>query len=237
MDLIEGIVINHIKYQENSKIIYVLTKDNLKSLLVKSSCNFNSKNYSYSQELQKINFSYNESKKNTFDILTSASIIETYKIIKDDYKLLTYAVEMLKLTFQSNEHVNNFAHLYELLSFCLNNMNCKDISVAKYYYLIFKLKLLYLLGIGPNFNGCTKCGKKEVELFSISDGGLICGECVSRENYSKYIYEGDYITVIKLLYLGKFDVLTYEFIKSILNINDYFDIINKLIIKYYQNYI
>lgn len=237
MDLIEGIVINQIKYQENSKIIYVLTKDSLKSLLVKSSCNFNSKNYSYSQELQKLNFGYNESKKNTFDILTSASIIETYRFIKNNYDLLTLAVDMLKKTYQTFEHVNNCTNLYELLSFCLDKMNCENIIISKYYYLIFKLKLLYLLGIGPNFKGCTKCLKKEVDYFSIIDGGLICKECLTNENNNKDLYKGDYITVMKLLYLGKFEVLSYEFIESIVNINDYFDSINSLINKYYQNYI
>ena len=56
MELIEGIVVNTNKYQESSKIIYVLTKNEFKSLLVKSSLNYNSKNFAYSQELTKIGF-------------------------------------------------------------------------------------------------------------------------------------------------------------------------------------
>ena len=85
MELIEGIVINSNKYRESSKIIYILTKNEFKSLLVKSSLNYNSKNFAYSQDLTKIGFDCTLSNKNTFDILKTGTIINTYKNIKNNY--------------------------------------------------------------------------------------------------------------------------------------------------------
>ena len=234
MELIEGIIINQTKYQENSKIIHVLTNDCMKSLLVRASCSFNSKNFAYSQELTKINFQYSESKKKTFDIMSSGIVLDSYKNIKDDYNKLNITVEILKLTLQANEHVNSYSNLYKLLSYTLDGINNNTLEIGRYYELVFKLKLLFILGIGPNFNGCTKCGKEANDYFSINIGGVICEKCL---DFEKDIFFGDYIKIMKILYLGKFENLDNNLFQSIINIKNYYEEMKNIISQYYNKYI
>lgn len=229
MELIEGIVVNTNKYQESSKIIYVLTKNEFKSLLVKSSLNYNSKNFAYSQELTKIGFLCTESNKNTFDIMKSGMVYETYKNIKDNYEKLLIVSKILNLVYRYHEHITDFSNLYNLLDYALNGINNSNIANYKYYDIIFKSKFLYLLGSGPNFNGCTVCDKKDAHLsFSIQNGGLVCSKC--RDGYT---YSGEFVEVLKILYLGKINILNDDLLNEL---PDYYSLINDLLSKYYYHY-
>ena len=77
MELTEGIILKTIKYQENSKLCYIITKDGLETALVRASLDYKSKNFSYSQELTKINFAISKSKKNSFDIMTTGALVDS----------------------------------------------------------------------------------------------------------------------------------------------------------------
>ena len=88
MELREGIILKTIKYQENSKIAYIITKDGLVTALIRASLEYKSKNFAYSQELTKIEFDISKSKRNSFDILTSGRLVESYLNIKKDYNTL-----------------------------------------------------------------------------------------------------------------------------------------------------
>jgi len=123
MELTEGIIVNTSKYQESSKIIYVLTKNEFRSLLVKASLNYNSKNFAYSQEITKIGFLSNESNKNTFDILKTGKVINTYKSIKTDYDKMLMVTKLLNLVYRYHEHINDYNNLYNLLNFTLENID------------------------------------------------------------------------------------------------------------------
>ena len=61
--------IHYESYKEKDKIAFIITKDKMDSYLIRSSYDFKSKNYSYSNELTKIDFEYNESKRNFLSIL------------------------------------------------------------------------------------------------------------------------------------------------------------------------
>jgi len=227
MELTEGIIVNTSKYQESSKIIYVLTKNEFRSLLVKASLNYNSKNFAYSQEITKIGFLSNESNKNTFDILKTGKVINTYKSIKTDYDKMLMVTKLLNLVYRYHEHINDYNNLYNLLNFTLENIDKSD--KYKYYDLIFKVKFLYLLGSGPNFNGCTVCDKKDKSMsFSITSGGLVCPKCKNG-----YTYHGDFIEELKILYLGKLDIFNDELLSEL---PDYYNNINDLLSKYYYHY-
>lgn len=227
MELIEGIIVNTNKYQENSKIIYIITNNEFLSLLVKASLNYKSKNFAYSQEITKIEFLKNESTKKTFDILKSGRVIDSYVNIKTDFDKLFLTTKILNLVYRYHEHINDFNNLYKLLNFTLNHINKS--SNYKYYDIIFKVKFLYLLGSGPNFNGCTVCESKEKNLsFSITNGGLVCNKCKSG-----FTYSGDFIEVLKILYLGKLEIFTDELLSQL---PDYYTNINDLLSKYYYNY-
>ena len=82
MELKEGIVIKSTKYLENSKLINILTKEGLKTYLVKGGMKLTHKASSYTQDVSLIQFDYSSGK--GFDILTSGKVIDSYLNIKID---------------------------------------------------------------------------------------------------------------------------------------------------------
>ena len=233
MELTEGIILKTIKYQENSKLCYILTRDGLVTALVRASLDYHSKNFSYSQELTKVEFAISKSKKNSFDIMTSGQAVDSYLNLKKDYNTLFNISKLLDLTYKSSTYVSNFDNLFSLVNFTLDSINDNKLinkENACFYELIFKLKLLYLLGVGPTFNGCTSCKKKETVAFSVSHGGMVCKDCMTIDSF-----ESDYLQIMKVLYLGKLDKLTTSLIDD-LPLASY-EFINNIISNYYDKYL
>lgn len=230
MQLTEGIVLNSIKYQENSKVLYVLTSDGLKSMLVKNSLNYTSKNFSLAQELNKINFGATESLKKTFDIMTTGEILNTYKNIKCDYNKLYLVSNLIKLIYQYSEYITNFSNLYDLTKYFLDNIESYTNQTAiKYYKIIFLSKLLFLFGYGPNFKDCTICHASNPLYFSISNGGLVCDKCKTTK-----VISGDSIKVLKILYLSKLSNID---LNLILELPDYTNELLSLLTNYYSEHL
>ncbi len=223
----EGIIIKVNKYKEYDKIIYLVTSNGLLTLIAKSSFNYKSKNFSYTQELSKINFEYIKSNKKSFDILTVGKSVDLYLNIKSNYEILYEVSLILDLSYKSIEHISMYNYFYELLDFTLNNLNT---TYNKFYLLIFKLKLLYLLGIGPVINECSNCGDKPSNLFSVESGGFVCSKCYKDGDYSS-----DYLSILKVLYLIHLDKITPELFKDIPS--ECYDFINNIIKDYYNKYL
>ncbi len=245
MELIEGIVLNTRKYQENSKLIYVITKESLMTLLVKASCSFTSKNYACAQELIKINFSYSESKRNSFNTLTSYEIVDTYKFVKDKYNVIKEILDILNIIYRYYEHISvekitDRNNVYNLLNFYLNKINLlysdeykdnidKIDYLHKMYKIIFLEKMLYLLGVGPNVYNCTVCSLPNAYNFSISSGGVVCEKCKTKDSFS-----GTVVGVFKVLYLGKLEIFDY---KCLLELPNCVEELQKIIKLYYERYL
>ena len=230
MELTEGIILKTIKYQENSKLCYIITKDGLVTALVRASLDYKSKNFSYSQELTKIGFALSKSKKNSFDILTSGMVVDSYLNLKKDYDTLYNISKIVELVYKSINYVNSSSNLYDLLNFVLDNLNREYKDYFVFFPLILKLKLLYLLGVGPNFNGCTSCKAKNTVAFSVERGGVLCAKC-----QGEYDIKTDYIDIMKILYLAKLDKLNCELISSLPI--DSINVINEIVNKYYEKYL
>lgn len=227
MKLKEGIIIKSIKYQESSKIIYLINQEKMESLLVKGAGKIKSRNFSYSQEMTKINYDTVEGK--GFSILKTGEISNNYSDIKKDFYKMQDAFQVMEYSYQFHEHIEDFQTFYTFLSDILDLINNND---SRYYPLIFKLKILYLLGIGPIFNHCVNCGSKDNLIgFAFTNGGMKCEKCVES---NERIYTSKSLDIIKFLYLTKIKDLKFEIIY---NLPNEIDEINKFINSYYNYYL
>lgn len=224
----EGIVIKTIKYQETSKIAFVLCEDGLLSYLIRNANNYKSKNYSYSQELTKIAYDFSE--KNNFKIMTSGKIINNYSKIKEDSVKLFDVISLLEIVYTLTDHVNDNKTLYKFVCDLLEKINNEDYS--KLYSLIFRIKILYLLGVAPRLSSCCKCGRKD-DLISLDliNGTSSCKNCFI---LSDTTIQGEVYEVFRFLYLTKFDFLTKEVLNKV---PDYYEKIDNFLDKYYEYYL
>ncbi|MGD9604536.1 MAG: DNA repair protein RecO [Bacilli bacterium] len=212
MTLNEGIIIKAQIYQENSKIVWILTNNSYASYLMRGSASPKSHNFHYANELTKIRFQTSERSQKDFLILTSGEVVENFTNLKTDIEKMKLAVVILDSISQLANHIDDKKTLYEFTDQVLSFIN---IAYHPYYLQIFRVKLLYLLGVGPIFSKCVNCGRTiEHGTFDLYNGGMICDQC---HNSTLTYYDPDVIDIVKFLYLTKLEYLTFDVLNKIPN--------------------
>lgn len=133
---------------------------------------------------------------------------------------------ILEYSYEFINHIENKELFYDFLEYTLNNITRNNELI---YSLIFRLKLLYLLGIGPIFSKCIECNK-DINLvgFSFDKAGMICKFCFKND---EQLYVNDSLLTIRVLFLTKpqdinnllFDSLDINFDEINLFLNIYYD--------------
>lgn len=227
MELREGIVIKTIKYQETSKILYILTSDGLYSCLSRNSLSFKSKNFSYSNSFLVIEFDASKSKKNSFDILTTGKVVDSLVNVQNDYNKMIKVTEIFSMVYEIHDYITDYNNLYYLTREIVRGINeSKEEVCDNFYLIIFKLKLLYLMGVGPVFNSCCLCGSNKTIGFSISSGGMICGNHSNNGFLKKEVSK-----IVEILYLGKIELFNLDIFEKF---KDYYNEVNNFVNDYYN---
>lgn len=191
----QGIIINTIDYKENNKIIYLLTSSGKESYLVMRAKRIKEGLLNETQNLTMIEFEVDG--KGSLQKAKNLEGINYYQDIKNDLKkflVASYALELIYKMVEDNIH-NDV--LYKLLCEFLNKLTIRE--DYKTLLLQFRIKMLYFLGIQPQFKMCCHCGM-ETDLVGLS---LSCGamECV---NHTSSDNIGITATkIINLLYYDK----------------------------------
>lgn len=226
MELEKGVVLKTIDYQENSKIIYLLTNQGIKSAVVRGAKNLKSHTYSYAQPLVKIEF---EIKKDRY--IGANKILDNYNNIKLDYNKITYALRIIEICYTLGEHITDSKLFYSFTTEILDLINNNE--VYDIYELIFKIKTLYLLGVAPVFTKCVSCSSKENLIgFSFNNGGMKCSDCVKQDDF---IYPKETVLEIKTIYLRKLNELILLIKDNKLKYN--YDKISRFLELYYEQYL
>lgn len=222
MDLKEGIVIKTINYKENSKLVYLVCEDGLNSIEAKGANKINGHSRLYSNLLT--NISYSSSK----HFLQAAKVLNNYVKIKADINKLSLVLNILELTYVSIEHITDFKIFYNFLKEILKLIEEED--EYQFYYCIFNIKLLYLLGVQPILNKCVKCEKKEnLVAFVLKDGGMKCSDCLTLSD--KIINDKELLDTIYKMYYLKLEVLKNN------KFNFDFNKLKEFIDLYYQEFL
>lgn len=184
MELKEGIVIKSMPYQENAKIVSVITSTGKESMILKGAMQHNSRTFRFSQELTHLEF---ETKRHYF---SGGRILNSFGSIKSDLKAMQSVIRIFEIVDHLTDHINDFSTFY---SFLLQILTLLDRSVdAPLVEILFRVKTLYLLGVAPVFGKCVECESKTNLIgFALEQGGMICSNCVKIQNnlYSRLIME------------------------------------------------
>ena len=230
MQLDEGIVIKANKYQENSKLLTVISPLGTHTCLARAASSLKSKNYSYSQVLTKIGFQLSKSKRNSFDILATGMVINNYSKIKENFSKLASALVIFDVTYHLSNHIDDFNTLYYFFDTILERL--EKTQYHQIYEIIFRLKLLFLLGVGPTFSKCVVCEKKENLLFfDFYGGGMKCKECSGDE---RKIYRGEYLLALQTLYNTKIENIDEALLARLPN---HISAINEFLDAYYEHFL
>jgi DNA repair protein RecO (recombination protein O) len=112
------------------------------------------------------------------DTITGSQTIDSFVALKNDFKLMSYALYVIELVNQfTPEHYEDY-RLFQLLLETLKNLcQTDDIEILLRF---FEIHLLNEVGYRPQLQQCVNC-RKELEpvinTFSPASGGVLCPEC------------------------------------------------------------
>lgn len=221
---IEGIVISEKTFKESSKLINILTEEGVVSLIAKGAKSLKSELRSTTTKLTVGDFTYYDKNKG-LSTLTSADLKNSYKNIKKDIEQISYASYLLDLAEQVSKESDS-KDIYKLLISSLNKIEegFDPFVITN----ILELKYLDYLGVMPQLDSCSICGKKDsIVTLSYKIGGLVCKSCykeglIVNEKTIKLIRMYYYVDIDKISKLEVSDDIKKE--------------INTFLDSYYDNY-
>jgi DNA repair protein RecO (recombination protein O) len=109
--------------------------------------------------------------------LTQSDIIRPFQSIRDRMNSFLRATEMVELTLNllpEREVHRDVFQLFLAVLAMIDDSTQDDRSLLT--VLLYKIRLLDLVGYGPRLDGCARCGKAGYN-FYISHGSIVCGPC------------------------------------------------------------
>lgn len=221
---IEGVVVSTTPFSESSKIINILTKEGIVSVISKGSKKLNSPLRIISNKFTYGEYTiyYNRDKLST---LKEGSVINEFKNIHSDLSLISYFTYITELSNQVMKE-NNHEEIYNL--YIKTVLKIEDGLNPIVMMNILEIKLLDYLGVSLSLNGCAKCGSdKDIITIDPDVGGYLCKNCYTNE----IIYDEKVRKMLRMYYLVDIDSIKE------LKIKDYvIDAINHFMTVYYDRY-
>ena len=217
----KGIILNSIDYKENHKIIYVLTESGKESFLVMRAKRIKEGLLTDTQNLTNIEFEVEE--KTSLPKAKNIEVINHYNDVKNDLKKYTVASYALELIYRMVEDYEHSNVLYRLFNEFLDKLSQRNDE--RVLLLQFRIKMLFFLGIQPQFKMCCHCGNESNLVgLSIAHGAMECINHISSDNIGLSATK-----IINLLYHDK--TLTIAIEDEIV-----VDTLSKIIDSYYEKH-
>lgn len=242
MDYIKtmGVVLKRTTVKEGDAIISILTAQNgVIKAYVKGAKNYKNRNSAGSAP-----FSYSEfvlSPGKDMYRVNSCLLSDSFYNLSTNIERIAYATYIADLVeFTVRENVGDERILpFVLNTFYLLANSDKSLRLIKS---VFELKLLCLLGLTPQLDGCVKCGKEEMFSMCAPLGGGLCSDCgadfdkISKSVLSamRYVAESDDKKVFSFslspAQTGEFEHHINQFIKEYVD-RDFYSLVylNKII--------
>ncbi len=113
--------------------------------------------------------------------MNSCETIEMFYNIRTDLDKLTYASYITKII---NDVTTENQNSFNTLKLFLNTLYMISETDKNLDFItsVFKLRILKILGFGPNIRECTSCKTKDdLRYFSIKDNGFKCSACSKQD--------------------------------------------------------
>lgn len=164
-----GLILKRMDYKESSKILFCYTETGKKSVLVRGANRLSSPFLSLTEVMTLVEIT---SQGKGLETVKEIDAMAAYANIKADLLKYTYCLHMLEVLYQIADAEIDHLKLFHFLLRLLPKIEAESDFIP--YCLMFESKLLYLLGIQPEFSCCVVCKKTDNLRFVVSEGGMCC---------------------------------------------------------------
>lgn len=114
--------------------------------------------------------------------VTSAEISNYFPELRENIESVYYGIYFCEFTNYITKENNDENEILKLLYQTLRAVAKRTIELPL-IRVVFEFKIMALSGVAPQVFGCVKCDKTEDNyLFSVYNGGLLCGDCKVNDN-------------------------------------------------------
>ena len=122
-------------------------------------------------------FSFWGREESTLPRLTQSDIIKPFQLLRERPVYFFRVMELIELTHSLLAERETNRECFHLLIATLNRIeNSSLTNGAVFNTVLYKIRLLDMVGYGPRLEGCARCGASGYN-FYISHGSIICGTC------------------------------------------------------------
>ncbi len=148
--------------------------------------------------------------------LVELSVLNSFQGIRDSLDKMLASGKILHWVKKLADQSVAMPSLYSLLGQTLSLIEKEtDLARLDLLVLIFRLKLISLLGLKPKVDACVRCDSNETEevIFDIESGGILCKACLSgnylRELSPLHPFQRKFLTTSDSFLLTKFEEIEF----------------------------
>ncbi len=175
-----GVVLRTRKLRESSKIVIFFTRDFGKiSAVAKGGYKPKSKFGSSLELFTRSAIIFYKKENRELHTLSHSEVLSPYENLKKDVIKVAYASvvgEMVERLLPAEEPNKK---IYQLLINVLKQIDLANRNQLEVILSSYELKLLHLIGYGPQLRSCVRCGHEisQGAWFGLISGGLLCKRC------------------------------------------------------------
>jgi len=179
-----AVILRTRKLRESSKIVIFFTRDYGKiSAVARGSLKPKSKFGSSLELFTRSAIIFYKKENRDLHTLSHSEVLSPYENLRKDVIKVAYASvvgEMIERLLPAEEPNRN---LYNLLTETLKQIDLANRNQLEVILSSYELKLLHLIGYGPQLGACIGCGRRinEGAWFGLILGGLLCRTCHDRD--------------------------------------------------------
>lgn len=202
------IMLSQSDYKDHDALIKTLSLEKgIVTFIAKGLLKSESKNASACLPFTQSELTYDEKEGSGLQILHSASIVDSHRVLREDLHkqtVMTVISEVTGLLLKETYDLNLVREVFQVYQQVMKTVESTD----KYRHVLtyFLVSSLSWLGIDPQVDECTLCGETQINSISLEEGGFICVNCQkeiqSQVFSSEFLYE---FRIVNKLNPGNFD--------------------------------
>ncbi|MFH1314496.1 MAG: DNA repair protein RecO [Candidatus Eisenbacteria bacterium] len=176
----QGVVLRTRKIRESSLIVVFFTRDYGKiSVVAKGSLRPKSKFGSSLELFTRSSLIFYKKENRDLHTLSHSDILSSHKELKKDVVKVAYASVTSEMVERLVPGEEPNKQLYLLLDSALKQIELAERQQLEVVLTSYVLKMLHLVGYGPELTGCVLCGKAvgDKTWFGLVSGGILCRQC------------------------------------------------------------
>ncbi|MCI0585722.1 MAG: DNA repair protein RecO [Planctomycetes bacterium] len=177
----DAIVLRRFEYGETSRIAHILTRERGRiSVLAKGAHREKSPFLGALDHLNRIAVVYSHRPEREIQILTEAEVRDGHRRLHRDLARFAAALYMAELVAEAAREGEPAPALFDLLGETLEALATGKGDPAP-ITLVFELRFLSIIGVGPSFDACRGCGeplpRAGAAALAPGEGGAVCERC------------------------------------------------------------